>query len=732
MDGNKSTTRGKLDRSLIAYAFLAQATRSEGDLLAGLAPIFKPIAKLYAGKQFEPAQFAKAVSEIYGLKVNSWAIEELAPRLANAGLLTKTAISDSAHRYIYAEIAQEYDEVTDKHIAHVTQRFVQFATPLLQQYSQHIDAKQLEEALLRQLIDMEFVGILLKPERVTATARSVPTGGLKTKEEIEWEKDIEMRSRIDVLCAAFILDTYHKDKSLYDLIVRLATGALVAEVVLNFQNPDAKVSLQGLTLILDTPFLMAALNVSGEEMYQVASSICDQLRENGAQLAVFDHSVEELKGNLKAVISAAEVGEGYGPTARRLPSPVFRAYASAIMQSPEARFKQDSIRIIPSPKSSTAYQFFTQEDQDEFEHSLGYGQTRKLRRERDAASIAVVMRLRMNKKARMSRFQTAGYLFLTSNPLLVERSQEFLRTRKLYADGDVPPAITDRNLAGLLWVLYGGKSIELPQHVLLANCAKAVEPRSDVIQQMHRFLADLDGKQAEYFRALMTEERAGQYLMQLTLGESAFLTNENAPIVLEQIKHALIEKNEAEKRTEIANITEEYQAELQKAHRAQEELRNRLREANSKVFETTQELNETTRRVDTLEQDINSQKVAAMEQKRRLADRCVRIAWMWTNVTHVAMALIIATVGGVVTWYSMQQTPSPLVKAVSTAVIAGLAFISFWKIPDLLFSAPLNRLRVFIYEKKLGQYGLDADQGLFEVDWRIKRASLKHQLDKSQ
>lgn len=728
MGANQDSSKpaGKFDRSLVAYAFLAQATRSEGDLLTGLAPIFKPIAKLHAGKRFEPKEFAQTVSEIYGLKVNSWAIEELAPRLANAGLLTKIGVSEGAHQYVYAEITEQYDEITDKDIARVTEKFVQFAMPVLQQYAQPIDAKKLEEAFLRQLVDMEFVGILLKPERSPDTHPVKPPITLKRKEdEAKWEKDIEAQSRIEVLCAAFILDAYHKDKNLYDMIVRLATGALVAEVVLNFQNPDANVSLHGLKVILDTPFLMAALNVSGEEAYQVASSICDQLRQKGAELAVFDHSVDELKGNLKAVIGAVDAGEGYGPTARRLANRGFHAYAIALMQNPEARLKQDSIRVITSPKSPTSYQFFTEDDQHEFERSLGYDPGKKLRRERDAASIAAVVRLRMNLKAKMSRFQAARYLFLTSNPWLAERSQGYLSKRNLYADGEVPPAVSDRNLAGLLWVLYGGKSVELPQHVLLANCARAIEPRSDVIQHMHRFLAELDSKQAEYFRALMTEERAGQYLMQLTLGESSFLTNENAPVILEQIKTALIEKHEAERRTEIARIKEENEARLKEAHNAQEELRNQLRDANTRELQSGEHLSATTRRVNLLEAEIDAQKGERLEEKRRLADKCVRAAVTRTKIAHFAIAIAIAAISGWVTWYGMQESPSAFVKNMSASVVGLVAFLGFWKIPDYLLSARMDQFRLSMYRKKLIESGLEADEALFEIDWHARRTQLR-------
>lgn len=209
---DKSMMEGKLNRSLIAYAFLAQATRCEGDLLGGLAPIFKPIAKIFSGKRFVPDEFARALGDVYGLKVNSWAIEDMAPRLEQAGVLVKVMVSESIHDYVYAEIAEEFNDVTDKDIALVVQRFVDFSTPLLKQHGKPVDAGQLEETLLRQLVDMEFVGILLKPERVPVPENAAGTITLrKAPEHAEPEEGIATQARLDVLCASFILNTYHKD-----------------------------------------------------------------------------------------------------------------------------------------------------------------------------------------------------------------------------------------------------------------------------------------------------------------------------------------------------------------------------------------------------------------------------------------------------------------------------------------------------------------------------------------
>lgn len=55
-----SSDSGTLDGPLIAFAFLAQATQVEGDLMSRLTPTFKPIVKQGVGRRFDAHEFEKA------------------------------------------------------------------------------------------------------------------------------------------------------------------------------------------------------------------------------------------------------------------------------------------------------------------------------------------------------------------------------------------------------------------------------------------------------------------------------------------------------------------------------------------------------------------------------------------------------------------------------------------------------------------------------------------------
>ncbi len=720
----------KFDRSIIAYAFLAQTTRGEGDLLSGLAPIFKPIAKIHAGERFDPASFSTIVSDLYGLKVHPWAVEDLIPRLEHAGLISKIQHSKETHEYVYEEITEEFNAVTEGDIRQVIYRFIEFATPILQQNKKPIDKIALEEGFLSQLVNMDFISILLKPDRTKEDMRNNSTLSLKKpKEQTDWEEDVSARSKVDVLCASFIVNTYHEDKDLYDLIMRIATGSILSEVILNLQDPGKTVTLKGLKVALDAPFLMSALDLTSEEGHTFATEICNQLREKGAELVAFEHSVDELKGNLRAVIKNTKEGIGFGSTARRLKSSTFSTYAASVLQNTDTILKQENIKQITAPKSVSYFRYFTEEDQKGFQSCLGFYQN-KTALERDAESIAAIVRLRRSKQVKMGRLPTAEYIFVTENTSVVRHAEKFLKRHNMLNDGDVPPAVSKNYLAGLLWVLYGGKGNELTRHLLLANCAAALEPRSDVIAQMHRFLSQVDPRQAELFNTLMTEERAGQYAMQMTLGDSTFINQDNAPAVLEQIKKSLIEKHETEKKAEIYSIKKQHEVEFNKQVEVSKQLHQDLLDASAENMLTSNELTKTNRRVEQIETALGMEKKARVDEKRKLVENCVRSASKYEERLYIIFGLVIATILTVFAWFELLSSQIPWIKNGVSIVTWLITMLFFWKIPDLVLANWLHHIRDSKFRNSLNDLGVEFDSEIFEIDWKSRRVLMKP--DKSQ
>lgn len=696
----------RLDRSIIAYAFLAQARRADDDLLSGLMPIFKPIAKTHEGRRFDPKEFSEIANDLYGLKISSWAVEGIIPRLEASGVLKKIQISSETHEYIYNEIKEQYEDVTEADVTNVLNRFVDFARDLIKDKEYNtLSDDDLKELFLQHIVDIDFVGTFLKPINKHGENNRPVIGLKKSVEQEQWEDDKDHRSRAEVLCASFIIDIHNKDKELYNLVERITAGALVSEVILNFQNPNTGISLDDLTIVLDTPFLMDTLDLASHDGSVISSSICSQLRENQAKLAVFRHSVDELRGNLEAVINAVNEGEGFGPTARRLADKTFYAYAVAAKSSPEPLLKLNNIEIIESDNiSNIKYRYFTEDDEQSFYNSLGYYQNR-IAQKRDAASIAAVVRLREGVKVKMRDFQACKVVFLTSNPWVADRSRAVLKSKNIYEEGDVPVTLTDRYIAGLLWVVYGGQSSNLPSQVLLANCATAVEPKADLIGRMHSFLSAVDEKQAAYFKVLMTEERAAQYLAQSTLGDSKYINQENAPQILEYIKSSLIEQHEIKIKKERESWNQEKEIQQKEYSNAQQNLQLKFLDAQAQLRSEKENTSLVQKQITNLEKLLEQQKKETDERINNQINQAKIFACKRKKIAHWLIVLLIF-ISGISFTYVSNSNATAHYKWIGIACGTILAILSFWKIPDLIFGKMIDFIKNKSFQMDLNRRGV--------------------------
>ncbi len=84
-----------VSRTLIAFAYVADQFAKSNDIAAGLMPLFAPVISARAGAVFDSIQFAKDVSETYGLDMHPYVAEEMAPTLAQAGFLIREPIRAS-------------------------------------------------------------------------------------------------------------------------------------------------------------------------------------------------------------------------------------------------------------------------------------------------------------------------------------------------------------------------------------------------------------------------------------------------------------------------------------------------------------------------------------------------------------------------------------------------------------------------------------------------------------
>lgn len=713
-----------IDRPLIAYAFLAQTNPDSGDLLLGLAPIFKPIARDWAGQTFDPKQFAQRVEDLYQISIHPWAVDDLARRMEKVGLLIKTQETRHAVSYSYAPIDDEFNEVAEADVRLVVQRFIDYAHPLCANHDLTLDNSQLEEAFFKQLISMDFHAALLRPKQpAQGNTIRLPT---KKAGDSEHDQDPQKKS-LAILCAGFIMSMFQNELAIYDLILRIATGAMVAEAVLNIQSPGSSANLNQLKVILDSPLVMRLLDLDEPSARDYARTLCEQLVAHGATLQVFRHSVDEMREAIDATVESWERSQGKGVLARRLGGRTYRQYVSSLRNDIEGELRRQNISTVSVPSTKDSYAFFSGDDEEAIFSELGHYDN-ALARERDAASIAAVMRLRRGRRVSMSQVHFSQYIFITSNPRVAGAAQDYTVRLKLLSESEVSPAFTDRYMASLLFVMFGGQGKEITHYQLLANCTAALEPQSEIIVSMHRFLSELDPMRADHFRAIMTDDRASQHLMQLTLGEVCFTSSDDAAALL----NALQERYDTEARSrydqqlaevkqagseQLAQQATEHQKELRAERERLDRLQAEIEAAKRSRAQDRLELDSANHQTERLSTEVKDlMRVRRLDVRRRLED-AVAYGNRYGEFRHreitagFVLVLFFITLLG-----SGLVFDSRIIMALSALAVSILGGFAFYQNPEKLFGEHIVQRRRKKFEERARELHVDPDDSAFGID----------------
>lgn len=710
-------------RPFTAFAFLADKLSQGGDIVSGLIPLFAPVIAPLAGKRFEAGKLSELLAEYYGMDIHPYAIEDLAPRLYEQGLLDRKEVSSHAFEYSYQKIDYVLPEMQENLVENVSIQFIKFAQDQLAFLNVQLSNEMLTNALLDRLKKAEFFGALIKSndtDKRNNTLTLKPTQAAPRDES-------HLETRLDILVASFLLNAYENNPALYQLLIKITTGALIAEVILDFRHPTSLTDLKGVQIFLDTPFLMSLFDLGSKLGTSYAEKLYQQLKQVGANLATFRHSIDEFRDNMKAVLEAKKEGRAWGETAIRLTDPNFKIYATTLLPVLEERIRQKDIEIAADP-SANLYRYFPIEEEQELVGRITFHGSIQAR-ERDAHSIACVMRMRNGKTVSFSNFQTCNSVFLTKNGSLVKIAENLLRELSKLHEGDVPPCITDRYFAGLLWIMFGGEKGGLPEHRLLANCARAVQAGDNVITKMHDILAHSSPEQAEHFSALMTTERGSQYFMQLTLGDPVLITEENYRDIYSKIEMIAGEKVAKQKDSEIAQIKESHEQELKEAAHKEALERERLlaqakvqldelQQARTDSLTTSSKARETQQALDAERNAKDHQQLIIINEALALGKKSRQVLL----ISVIVVSTIIFISLNLIDKFILPDLPvgSLLTKLSLPIYIFCLVIqfvLSFWFIPEVLFGTYARRKQKETTNRYLNKFGLTGHLELYEIDW---------------
>lgn len=747
----------RISRPVVAFALLKECSEVlRTDLLGGISILIRPLIGDLGGQRFSGQLLSDRLSSSYGLAISPQALEDFLPRFIAAGLVVEQKISESVSEAIFADVdtlLSEQEKSDEEDFQIVFNKFLEFCKNSLSLVKVTLSDDELISALLTRLATFDFKAIEVKPDR-TARDKSGPTtiSGPTSKEDSEIEQIILNDSKLDILVAGFVKYIAEQDPGSLGLLIKVAEGALGAELVFDLQAPKIKSDLSKVTVVLDTPILLSLLDLSDRQHQQYAQEIIDQIVRSKAIPAVFRHSIEEAEGVLAAVKNGVRFGLAYGPTADRLRDRTYLTFFETMIGAIERRLTERGIKVI-EPAGQNSQQFFTGVQENDLVSRLRFHLLEKrLARERDAQSVAETIRLRAGAHVPLEQIEASKYLFLTSNPLLQVQARTFLISQGIITRSEFSPIITDRYFAGLSWLIFGGSSgTGLPTAKLLANCSTALRARPDVIAKTKSFLARIDPQKAEHFEALMTRERAARYLTEITLGDSLLVTAENAEEIYEKVEEIAAEK--------VANAKDQfYGQQLEEKQRVLEDLGQDLSETK-KALESLEEINseneaalkfqegqiellanklrkekeqrrddeETISSLKTRIEELDETTIRAIKEVNRAKKTAIKLAlrkaekalWLGRVIILVVFAGI-AFALGYLDRFILPNVPLAYKNIANWGLLTFqiLFFVaSFWVFTDKLFGALVWNYSKAIYGAELLLYGYSSEHPEFIVDF---------------
>jgi uncharacterized coiled-coil protein SlyX len=738
-----------ISRPVVAFALLRQCSEiMRTDLLSGIAVLIRPLISDLADQLFDSRVLSERLANAYGVSIPSAALEGMTHRLVAADVLRIEQGETGLTRALYTknqDIASfepdseaDFQTILDEFLRHAKNRLIS------------ADKGMTEEALttgfLRHLATLDFSAIKVRP--VVLPEQGSTIVGPAAREQIALSAELADQAMLDSLVASYIAWLQEHQPARLSLLAKVADGALAAELVFDLQAPTSVSRLTNTTVVVDTPLILSYLDLSSSRDTLAAKKLIEQILETGAKVAAYKHSIEEAEGILKAIQTARGAGDAYGPSVYRLSNSTFRAYFDSMIGAVSKVWTQKhKFEVIPEA-ATHFHKNFTQIDEEEATAAIRLNMyDRVLTRERDAKSVAETMRRLGGAHIPVSSIVSCQYIFATSNSSLQRRVSDFLASKKFVLEGDFNPIVTSRYLSGLCWLICGGKSDQSPTMArLLANCAAALRVKPEIAERTKRFLADVDPEKAIHFEALMTNERASQYLIEVTLGDVNVITANNVEDIYEEVQRRAAEKVAIEKDHEYQGQIRVLESMLLEGEKTVERLESSLIETQSEIETRKIEVHNLSQRSDELQRNyseslekisdqerllasLNAKATEAsdavskvhnmLEQQwdrgravaRRHADRRTRqIRW-----TGIALLFILAFGSGyidkfVAPFLSAENQPKANLAIICLQTI--LAMSGLASIFDPLVRKPLERLHHSLYKSRLAELGIpDAQNG---------------------
>ncbi|KQL43895.1 hypothetical protein AN963_20760 [Brevibacillus choshinensis] len=301
----------------------------------------------------------------------------------------------------------------------------------------------------------------------------------------------------------FIQNAYKSNPKIFEYIMDLAIGSVLANSILNNDIVNMSGKLSGINLYFDTRFILRLLGTEGEERSESYQEFLKLLSEEDAKLYIFNHTYDEIIGILKdSKRRIRNTKTDYSQA-----SPVLLYFIQKeFNESDIDRFitkvelvisaNNISIQNAPEPEELKLFQI----DYDKLLKTIvgrykrrnpSYNEKEKEDALlKDVKSIEAIYKFRKGKNPKAINDSVS--IFITTNTALAQAVKSFGLSENVHYR--IPACITDVLLGTILWLQSPTQVTKINEKKIIADCIAALQPNE---QLLRRFLLEVDKLQQE-------------------------------------------------------------------------------------------------------------------------------------------------------------------------------------------------------------------------------------------
>ena len=511
------------------FGALSALGNESREILGQLAPLFFPVLvnlKNSGKNELNVVEVADEFSKAYKKNCTSDVVQHFVKYFEQYGWIILKVKKRNEEENIYSYTLPEetiidgVESSAETDLNRLSEEFKNFS----KQFKTIIQLPDDLEFYKRLLVDWLLVSESFNKNQLKLQFSSVEENFKRVEILPKTSDEFWLDYRFQFLCAKFVKNLCESNHENSQIVIKLASLALLTEVIQDFIKPTTLIDATNLKVFLDSRVAMEYLNVSGKVANENIKLILNQLESFGAKICMFDRTVGEVQIAIRSVLKNTRP---YGPTAKAITyRDIDKSTVQDTLNDLLEIIKNSGITVLKANDIVTPEleKIFNVKLNSQLYDELDFHEN-SAARAHDAWATSLTM-AQIYKHQSQDIFNSEA-IFLTRNILLARKVQSFYVKKGILMPFNVGPVMLQSALATFLWLRTGkiGEVSKISKNYILSNCEMIMEIRPNFIKHVNKTIELIeDSESREHYRKMLESDRTLQILNNLTLNSEELIS----------------------------------------------------------------------------------------------------------------------------------------------------------------------------------------------------------------